>query len=182
MDGDCPVLPQDIITNILIRLPVKFLIRFQCVCKHWKNLLKTPSFIAEHLHYSSHQNPCLLLGDYDKSDSFRICLLDREMQVLELRNDAFVDPIRRPSILGSCNGLICLRLSTYPISLCILVWNPAIREARVTGALSYSENNDYGVGFGFSPTANDYKIVNIRVCLIGEVEVLTLSTGVMEGS
>ncbi|XP_054778673.1 F-box/kelch-repeat protein At3g06240-like isoform X1 [Prosopis cineraria] len=103
------------------------------------------------------------------------------MQVLELRNDAFIDPIRRPSILGSCNGLICLRLSTYRISLCILVWNPAVREARVTGALSYSENNDYRVGFGFSPTANDYKIVNIRVCsivdLVNQVEVLTLSTG-----
>ena len=56
-----PFLPGDVIVNILKRLPAKSLIRFQCVCKDWKNLIKTSSFIQDHLHHSSHQNPSLFL-------------------------------------------------------------------------------------------------------------------------
>ena len=41
MANDAPCLPQEIITNIVVRLPVKSLIRFQCVCKDWKNLFRT---------------------------------------------------------------------------------------------------------------------------------------------
>lgn len=55
-----PYLPQEIITNILKRLPVKTLIRFQCVCKEWNNLFKTSYFIKQHsLHYTL-QNSCLV--------------------------------------------------------------------------------------------------------------------------
>ena len=60
-------IPQEIINNILIRLPVKSLLRFQCVCKHWKTLIKNPSFISHHLHFSILQNPSLIF-DFDPRD------------------------------------------------------------------------------------------------------------------
>ncbi|XP_058090293.1 putative F-box/kelch-repeat protein At1g13200 [Magnolia sinica] len=45
-------LPQDIIIEILVRLPVKSLIRFKCVSKAWYDLIIDPSFVDAHLHHS----------------------------------------------------------------------------------------------------------------------------------
>ncbi|KAK4269666.1 hypothetical protein QN277_022794 [Acacia crassicarpa] len=62
MAGVAPFLPQEIITNIFSFLSVKSLIKFQCMCNYWKNLIKTPSpsFIAAHLHHSTQLRPCLV--------------------------------------------------------------------------------------------------------------------------
>ena len=42
-------LPDDIVLNILSRLPVKSLLRFRCVCKTWVSSITTPNFISTHL-------------------------------------------------------------------------------------------------------------------------------------
>ncbi|KAK4259385.1 hypothetical protein QN277_005723 [Acacia crassicarpa] len=172
MGGSNPLLPQDIIANILIRLPVKSLIRFQCVCKFWKNLFKTPSFIAEHLHYSSHQNPCILFEDYGKSDHFRLYSLDGEMQILEVSCNLWT--------FGSCNGVLCMGF--FVSSLSLLVWNAATREMRrLPRSISYFEDAKFYIGFGFSPIADDYKIVKINAeendGRVNEVKVYSLSIG-----
>ncbi|PWA69830.1 F-box associated interaction domain-containing protein [Artemisia annua] len=41
-------IPQDIITSILYRLPVKSLCRFRCVSKEWQSLFSEPHFIKTH--------------------------------------------------------------------------------------------------------------------------------------
>jgi len=43
------ILSQDLITEILSLLPVKSLIRFQCVSKAWFALINDPNFIQMHL-------------------------------------------------------------------------------------------------------------------------------------
>ncbi|XP_028755896.1 F-box/LRR-repeat/kelch-repeat protein At2g27520-like [Neltuma alba] len=183
MDGDNLVLPEDIMTNILTRLPVKSLIRFQCVCKRWKNLFKTPSFIAEHLHHSSRQNPSLLFEDFGKSDPFCMCLLNREMQVLEVSNDPFIDFMGLwVCTFDSCNGLLCVGVASFSRSLSLLLWNPATRKlSRVPTSVSYFEDEEFFVGFGFSPSVDDYKIVKIHVPgntgRVNQVEVYSLTTG-----
>ncbi|KAI9127056.1 hypothetical protein K1719_001615 [Acacia pycnantha] len=178
MERDIPFLPEEIITSILIRLPVKYLIRFQCVCKHWKNLFKTPSFVAEQLHHSTHQNPSLLFEDKDECGCLRLCLLDREMQVLKVQNESFIGSVRRSHIVDSCNGLLCIIGKNYSIYL----WNPAIRDfRRVTKSINWFESDDYYLGFGFSAIVNDFKIVKIYVSgsdgdLVYLVEVYSLRT------
>ncbi|KAK4259401.1 hypothetical protein QN277_005739 [Acacia crassicarpa] len=154
-----PFLPEEIIRNILTKLPVKTLIRSRCVCKHWKNLIRSPSFISDHLHHSStHQNPSLLLErDYD------LWLLDCKMQLHEVRIAPLLDSPSTFHIVGSSNGLLCVRVGRdcefYPY---ILLWNPATREVR---QLPPNTPNTKGVhlplsiGFGFSPVINDYKVV-----------------------
>ncbi|RHN79380.1 putative F-box domain-containing protein [Medicago truncatula] len=37
-------LPDELITQILLRLPVETLIRFKCVCKSWFSLISNPYF------------------------------------------------------------------------------------------------------------------------------------------
>ncbi|KAI3837796.1 hypothetical protein MKX03_017187 [Papaver bracteatum] len=40
---------QDIMFNIIVRLPVKSILRFRCVSKAWCKLLKDPEFVKKHL-------------------------------------------------------------------------------------------------------------------------------------
>ncbi|KAI9117691.1 hypothetical protein K1719_011857 [Acacia pycnantha] len=131
-----PFLPYEIIFNILKRLPVKVLIQFKCVCKDWKNLINSPSFIRDHLNHTSHRPTALL----SLKPSFRFQLLDRHsMQVLEIQKPPLIGPFYALRIVGSCNGLYRKIPKT-------------IKDFKVR----------HIIGFGFTPIDNDYKIVMIR--------------------
>ncbi|XP_028755879.1 putative F-box protein At3g16210 [Neltuma alba] len=130
-DRVAPFLPEEIIRNILKRLPVKSLMRFQCVCKHWKNLFKCPSFIADHFHHSSHQNPLLLLQPEREGQYIsHLYLLDREMQVHDLSN--LFDAMR---IIGSCNGLLCVEIDVQGFG-----FSPMVNDYKIVR--TYAEYKD----------------------------------------
>ncbi|KAI9127171.1 hypothetical protein K1719_001730 [Acacia pycnantha] len=164
MSRDLPFLPEEIIRNILILLPVKSLIRFGCVCKHWKKLIRTPSFICDHLRYSStHQNPSLLL-----QRRYGVWLLDCKMELHEVNIAPFFDSSTTFKIVGSCNGLVCVDVDPDSVfSPSLSLWNPATREIRQLPPnrkvlqLPLYTHLFFRVGFGFSPIDNDYKIVVI---------------------
>ncbi|KAK4256140.1 hypothetical protein QN277_009047 [Acacia crassicarpa] len=185
IDSNEPYIPSEIITNILKRLPVKSLIRFRCVCKDWKNLFKTQSFISEHYRHSTHQNPYLIFQcDGCKCNPRHLCLMNRYMHILEYPTlpltDSSMDLYR---IVGSSNGLICLE---FVRSKSYMLWNPAIREAFQVPEFKSLKFPRFRVssfiGFGFSPIVNDYKIVKVFICcrwrddLVYQVTVFSLST------
>ncbi|XP_054777045.1 putative F-box protein At3g16210 [Prosopis cineraria] len=187
MDRDMPFLPEEIIRNILIRLPVKSLTRFQCVCNHWKNLIKTPTFIADHLQHSRLQNPSLLL-EWSGSIPLpgRLRSLDCEMQVREVQNAPLIDSLEGACIVSSCNGLLCIEIDECSKPPSLLLWNPATTEVRRVprNRNDFIEFDYFVVGFGFSPIVNDYKIVTTYVEFgdeVNGVEVFSLSRGSWEG-
>lgn len=47
-----PYLPKDCITNILLCLPHKSLLRSMLVCKSWRDIIKSLNFVHAHLHRS----------------------------------------------------------------------------------------------------------------------------------
>ncbi|KAI9090230.1 hypothetical protein K1719_028776 [Acacia pycnantha] len=169
MEGVAPFIPKEIITNILKLLPVKALIRFQCVCKHWKNLIKSPPFIAAHLEHCIQYRPCLLFQTYFSLKRLELYILNCDMQFFEVQNIPELDS--KAWIAGSCNGLLCLQIdrSSYGISPRppLLLWNPSLREVKQVpiseDALGDYDDDDYHIGFGFSPIINDYKIVRFYV-------------------
>ncbi|KAK4259407.1 hypothetical protein QN277_005744 [Acacia crassicarpa] len=180
--GDNPFLPEDIIRTILKSLPVKSLIRFRCVCKDWKNLLKTLPFITEHLHHSMNENPLLLLQWDRKLDPLHFHILNHKMQLLEVQPPLpLMDSSLRTEIVGCSNGLLCVKYLTglnSPPSLS--VWNPATREILQVPSPIKFENKFVALGFGFSPIDNDYKILvsDERTGRLGNtLEVYSLSTG-----
>ncbi|KAI9126996.1 hypothetical protein K1719_001555 [Acacia pycnantha] len=181
MNGAAPFLPKEIITNILKRLPVKSLIRFRCVCQHWKNLFKNPSFIADQLRHSSHHNPHFLFFDtfiYGRETPAQLKSLNCQMQIRDLQKSPLLDSLRAGivKIIGSRNGLVCLEireniLASSPSS--VFLWNPATTDAREVPRSRITDSCVFG--FGFSPSLNDYKIVAIARGMDLRVEVYSLS-------
>ncbi|KAL6513750.1 hypothetical protein OROHE_019610 [Orobanche hederae] len=50
-------LPDDLIFQILIRLPIKTLLRFKCVCRIWRSTIEDPIFIDRHMKRGLHLEP-----------------------------------------------------------------------------------------------------------------------------
>uniref|UniRef100_A0A803L8H5 F-box domain-containing protein n=1 Tax=Chenopodium quinoa TaxID=63459 RepID=A0A803L8H5_CHEQI len=46
-------MPEDLITEMLLRLPVKSPVRFKSVCKDWSSIISNPSFTKTQFHLSS---------------------------------------------------------------------------------------------------------------------------------
>ena len=62
MSSSRSYVPQDLLEDILKRLPVKSILRFKCVNKSWFTLFHNPTFIAKHYSYSLSQNsPSLIV-------------------------------------------------------------------------------------------------------------------------
>ncbi|KAL3520977.1 hypothetical protein ACH5RR_019126 [Cinchona calisaya] len=53
-------LPEDVLIEILLRLPVKSLVRLERVCKSWRALIKSPRFIAIHLSHAKNNDRLLI--------------------------------------------------------------------------------------------------------------------------
>ncbi|CAN6696581.1 unnamed protein product [Malus baccata var. baccata] len=174
--------PEEIIHDILFRLPPKSLIRCTSVCRPWNSMIKSPSFIRTHLsrtvdltnQFGTH----LLLLDCvrplysDVNDKFpmdRYCSLRYDNLAFDEYCKlefpvASKEELHRPNLLvfGICNGLVLLggykRKLEYTFKLC----NPSMRKSvtlpklhpRFKMVLVY-------FGFGFDAVTNDYKVVKL---------------------
>ncbi|OWM74640.1 hypothetical protein CDL15_Pgr005220 [Punica granatum] len=61
--SDGPHLPEEMIYEILVRLPVKSLCRFRCVSTLWRTIISDPHFVSSHLARSSAHPKLLFSGD-----------------------------------------------------------------------------------------------------------------------
>ncbi|XP_028798010.1 F-box/kelch-repeat protein At3g23880-like [Neltuma alba] len=195
-------IPKDIMVNIFKRLPGRSLIRFRCVCTDWKNLIndliKTPSFIEDHFHCSSCRNPFLLLEQYHRRfRGISLSVLDCDKRVQKVQKLPSIYSPYNYEVLGSSNGLVCVKVENGMSPHPILIWNPATRDIREVlprtivhsdlideVGFEYrtyinSQLHDY-YGFGFSPLDSDYKVVRINEFHpydIKAVEVYSLNCG-----
>ncbi|XP_058759188.1 F-box/kelch-repeat protein At3g06240-like [Vicia villosa] len=143
-------LPHELIIQILLRLPVKSLIRFKCVCKLWLTLVSDPHFAISHFQLNSATpNPRILIISTPASLVRSIDLeasLHDDSASAEL-NLNFIHPQSSVEIKGSCNGFI------YDFaSMCL--WNPSNGVHRQIPSSPYNSNCFYYLdGFG----ANTWK-------------------------
>jgi len=131
------ILPNEDITEILLWLPVKSLMKMKCVSKSWISLISHPPFIKMHLSRSA-QYPCfssiVLTQGYHLHYSFVHFPVSRLLENHWIRHPK--DPYYQLTdknccvFLGSCNGLICSL--GYSITECanykkvwFRFWNPA---------------------------------------------------------
>ncbi|KAJ4957311.1 hypothetical protein NE237_014094 [Protea cynaroides] len=118
--------PEEIVLQILSRLPIKSIIRCKCVCKSWHRLLSIKYFIQLYNEVSS-KNPMVLvevIKSFDTKSSF-ICV-DRLMGVSEFSLDFLNDRVK---VRASCNGLLCC--ASIPNKGVYYVCNPMTREYKM---------------------------------------------------
>ncbi|XP_026433497.1 F-box/kelch-repeat protein At3g23880-like [Papaver somniferum] len=172
-------LPEEIQSEILVKLPAKSVLTCKCVCKLWLNLISCPRFINDHLHLSiqNKKNHKLMFTDKE-SVTGKPLLYSIDHASISSSPDLSCDYIAEKvvlidypfeykegmeiRILGACNGLICFGiLMDTNTSICI--WNPTTREYREIQHCDFHINPKQvsRAGFGFDAKTGDYKMVRI---------------------
>ncbi|XP_017978242.1 PREDICTED: F-box/kelch-repeat protein At3g06240 [Theobroma cacao] len=158
-------LPGDLTIEILSRLPVKSLLRFRCVHKTWLCPLKSSYFIAEHLQNPNNKDHAFVFVKYTNASGMsRFKLLTHD--TLEVSLDLGLPFPRWDTVVGSCNGLVCLYIDHHFPRTKILLYNPAVRVHKIIpeSTLPGPESRSVGhvlLGFGYDSVNNDYKVVRV---------------------
>ncbi|KAH1054573.1 hypothetical protein AAZX31_08G340300 [Glycine max] len=175
--------PDDLIVEILSRLPVKDLMRFRCVCKTWKSIIFDPSFVKKHLERSSKKIHLIITReevlydgfDYDYGDAYAIPYSINQLfenPSSDVDEDDYYQ-LNGYWIIGSCNGLVCLggyhgeedTIYEYWVQF----WNPATRmKSRKSPRLhvnpccqGFDPSNSIGFGFLYDDLSAIYKVVSV---------------------
>ncbi|GMY27542.1 F-box/kelch-repeat protein At3g23880-like isoform X1 [Fagus crenata] len=165
-------LPQDLVDDILSRLPVKSFIRFKCVSKAWHALITSRQFATSHFQKSS-QNPKVLvmIGHED----YHVRVVQSKALAISQNHVEFEPvvvgfPLRGTTNIGrvyttlaSCNGLVCVEFfDQYTDTYEYLVWNPSTRSNRnIPRSTTFDSSFDgsYSFGFGYDYSTHDYKLL-----------------------
>ncbi|XP_060171333.1 F-box/kelch-repeat protein At3g23880-like [Lycium barbarum] len=176
-----PSLPDELIIEILLRLPVKSLLQFKCVSKFWLALISSPEFVKTHLSISANNDegyphhrlmlklsyPRYNLMDCSVSsllyDSVAARAVDLDYPMIDPRGHEFI------CVLGSVNGLFCFSI---PIPGDFIIWNPSIRKFKKLP--NPKRECCYMYGFGYDELHEDYKVVS--VCSSNEVNIYGLNS------
>ncbi|CAI9104453.1 OLC1v1003122C1 [Oldenlandia corymbosa var. corymbosa] len=167
-----PNFPEDLIAEILLRLPAKSLVKFKCVSKPWRSLISSPEFIKTHLAIASGRDDYghhrLIFTVLSKSRKLRnqlysvSSLLHKSISAAKVVN--IDNPLQHPesvTVVGSCNGLVCF----YNRIGELVLRNPCTREYKKLPDTGIGGGNEAGsswiFGFGYDNLNDDYKLVGI---------------------
>ncbi|XP_010999662.1 PREDICTED: putative F-box protein At1g47790 [Populus euphratica] len=152
-----------IVADILSRLPVKTLLRFNSVCKLWHYMIDSSlGFQALH-HDRSQRKPRFLLRwpDFDFRPLepigcrylYNFIPTDTEGNMFSPIQVKVQEPVKL--VLPGCFGLLCLATETR-----IYVFNPSTRRLL---ALPYDRSGIAGFGIGYLSSAKRHKIVRLNI-------------------
>ncbi|KAK3134939.1 hypothetical protein QOZ80_5BG0412650 [Eleusine coracana subsp. coracana] len=159
--GVAPVLPDEIMTEVFLRLPIRSIVRFRAVCRSWDALLSSEEFCNLHMAAteSASTPPKLLFAspaaNFNYSTALYSCSLSgRRDDLLFTIDDArgnFVDVSPAP-----CHGLSLLYDAVAPA---YYICNAATRA--VTRLPPFFEVSNATAGLGFDAQTRKYKVVRI---------------------
>ncbi|XP_050891593.1 F-box/kelch-repeat protein At3g23880-like [Lathyrus oleraceus] len=176
-----PDLPEELVSDILLRLPVKSLLQFKCVCKSWKTLISDSQFAKNHLRIStsdptmtnqqlvfSYRKPPWEIVSYPLKPLFQNPTTTAVKPVTLSYKDEKIDCI----IIGSCNGLLCL-LDSFP-RYCVRLCNPCLRLISKISSVPVSQ--DWLImhcGFAYDQVNDKYKVLLVVRCKKHDHQIFT---------
>ncbi|KAK6158518.1 hypothetical protein DH2020_005832 [Rehmannia glutinosa] len=166
-------LPNDLFTEVLVRLPLKDILISRCVCRTWNILISNPyfsSYYAKNSPYTSifitqafSKLKSLSLLQFSANEELSlysryISIKPKVPRVVDINSDPWV------TIIGSCDGsLFLLHTSVYlddrvidKIYLCNPLFERCVKIAEDIG------NSQWGVSkyeVGYIPSTNSYKLL-----------------------
>ncbi|KAK7340707.1 hypothetical protein VNO77_21417 [Canavalia gladiata] len=152
-------LSHELIVEILLRLPVKSLLRFKCVCKSWLSLISDPRFAKSHFDLAAAPTYRVLLksgyGSSIQSMDIEASFHD-DSAVSDLHiphpSDAYVSNFR---ILGYCRGFIAFDYDAGDVML----WNPSTGVHKHIPYYHVDYMHKFLYGFGYDASTDDYLII-----------------------
>ncbi|ESR38729.1 hypothetical protein CICLE_v10027197mg [Citrus x clementina] len=158
---------EDAVHAILLKLPVKCLIRFKCVCKSWHALLEDSTFISKQLKNDENSRLIVIYSIVDETDPFdyplELFLLYLDETLADL-SSLILDPLMPVygAAGGPYDGIFCI----VGVDNRLTLWNPATKESRPVPKCRivfprYSKIFRTSIGFGRDPKNNEYKLVLI---------------------
>ncbi|KAL4382668.1 hypothetical protein AHAS_Ahas04G0256500 [Arachis hypogaea] len=164
------ILPLELIHRILLRVPLRHLVRLKCVSKLWHSLISDPGFAESHVHLSAAPtHVCLLINDYSKA-----CSVDIDTIFHGYKHATAVKEVSLPfkmkkhydfEVMCSCRGFVLLHRAPH----FFVVWNPVTGSSKI---VSYSHivsrshrkwclfpRSAILYGFGYDASQDDYLVV-----------------------
>ncbi|KEH19714.1 putative F-box domain-containing protein [Medicago truncatula] len=168
-------LPEEIIVNILLRLPVRSLLQFKCVCKSWKILISDPQF-AKNQFLSSTEYPQLVSPVFGLAKCEIVSYPLKPLLENTLTIDKPVKPVIFSSrcqimILGSCNGLLCLHEDSH-----FRLWNPSLKleSKRSPTIVCFNHYEVTFRGFGYDIVNDRYTVLVVVNNRYNSKEIVTI--------
>ncbi|XP_058737434.1 F-box/kelch-repeat protein At3g06240-like [Vicia villosa] len=148
-------LPSEVVTEILLRLPVKSLLRYKCVCKSWLSLISDPHFATSHFQLAASPTHRLVsIGNLTLSVDINASLNDDSSYA-----SLSLDFLYGSKVGGSCRGFLFLHkyMDFY-------LWNPSTGAHKQIPAspetIAWPQSNSMLMyGFGYEPSRDDYFVV-----------------------
>ncbi|KAK2984427.1 hypothetical protein RJ640_014833 [Escallonia rubra] len=153
-------LPEDIVEDILTRLPATSLGRFRCVSKPWRARISHPLFVKTHLSRSNKRARVLVrsnINGYLYSLSFD-SELHRNIVGIAKKLNFKADDSRY--VEGSCNGLV---LIDDGVKRSLLLFNPTTQESSKLPVSTFENPpwSSFHYGLGYDSGTDDYKVVKL---------------------
>ncbi|KAL6552262.1 hypothetical protein OROGR_008416 [Orobanche gracilis] len=147
-------LPEDLLIDILSRLPVKSLLQCKSLCKEWHVIVSSSSFIKKYFNHDGNLTR-LVLYCYDEFCTYSYFPDETTLERHEVPDNLLLFG-EITYFRGPCHGIFCIYVTKNKFAL----WNPTTRRLRLIQCCpSYIFDE---VGFGMDPLTDDFKIVLIR--------------------
>ncbi|MED6137334.1 hypothetical protein PIB30_064025 [Stylosanthes scabra] len=123
-------LPDDIVEEILLRLPASSLVPLKLVCCSWRTLISSSKFSNEHLRRSILVDPtlshhpqiayCIQSYTHRRIGVFSVRSVLENNRVEPTEVASMIVGQRRSRIIGSCNGLLCLIHESHSLTSAVM--------------------------------------------------------------
>jgi hypothetical protein len=163
---------EDLIRQIFILLPVKLLIRFKVVSKHWSSLISDSQFARERtkrLNPNITPSGLFFYNFLSKSKEIEYVSLDESHSRVRVPSLSFLEIVASGAqirILQSCNGLLLCRFTLETDKYCVC--NPTTRNHKIIPQYCLKLGETVGgVALVFDPWVSPYYKV---VCVFGNLD------------
>ncbi|PHT28446.1 hypothetical protein CQW23_31959 [Capsicum baccatum] len=169
---------EEIVVDILSRLPVRSLLQFKCVSKIWMALISEPYFMMKHLKLAkNNQNSPKILFLKDMFTSHLSSLTPASLPLAQFTENVQKLDWLYGSKPRNCKRFVGIRKYDNIKHLMLLLWNPSTRESTVLRSTEFLPSEDYICGLGYDATSGDYMILKIGYHSCSEILALKSGSG-----
>lgn len=143
---------DDVLPNLLSRLPLQSLLRSKSVCKQWSSLIQNPIFMKLHSDQSSSHIYIFERDDIYLDGHLHLYPINREQVTSRITTNALPHSHAR---VAHCYGLLCFHTH---VNKTFYVCNPSTKsQIELPKSSCFSST----FGLGFNSSTNTYAVVQI---------------------